>query len=200
MLTLRPLLPALLLLAACGGADASDPGAANAPAPAPVVERELRLGSAADELIMDEEIASSSALASLGGLNRSAAAPAPKTSNERPASAPPSPPTVDAGLGVDGARSITPRQIKHVIDRNQAQVTACYERELKSSPGLRGKVVVGFVIGADGRVRPPRVVRNTTRNRDMLPCIKRAVRSWRFPTAEGPADVEYPFAFKPRDF
>lgn len=202
MLILRPLVPALLFLASCGGADASDPSAQIPAEPSPVVLRELRLGSAADELVMYDEVATSSALASLGGPSRSSEPePSPKpVDGRRPASVLAAAPKEDSGLGVAGAPSVTPKQIKHVIGRNEAQVTACYERELKSSPGLRGKVVVGFVIGADGRVRPPRIVRNTTRNRDMLPCIKRAVRSWRFPKAQGPADVEYPFSFKPRDF
>jgi outer membrane biosynthesis protein TonB len=197
MLLFRSLLLALPLLAGCGGSEAQSVAPETAPVAAVEPEEVLSLGSAADELVVDEEQVSSSALAGLGGLGAASA-----TKKEAPAATPKAStkPKSDPGLGIDGGRSVTATQIKRVISQNQAQVTACYERELKKNPGLRGKVVVGFVIGGDGRVRPPRIVRNTTRNRAMLPCIKRAVRTWRFPKAEGPADVEYPFAFKPRDF
>ncbi len=190
MLATRTILLALLLLsAACGGSEAGalDP-APPEPTPAAPAE-ELSLGSAEDEMIVDEEVVSSSALAALGGGGKSAE-PDPK-----PPPPPPSLPVKDTGLGEAGARALSPQQIKRVIDKNMPQVTACYERELKGSPGLRGKVVVGFVIGADGRVRPPRIASDSTRSR-----LKRVVHGWRFPKAEGPADVEYPFLFKPRDF
>ena len=77
---------------------------------------------------------------------------------------------------------------------------ACYERELKSTPSLRGKVVLAWTIGADGRVRSPRVVRNTTGNRELQRCVAKAVRGWAFAKAQSPQDVQYPFVFKSTEF
>lgn len=183
-----PLVSLTLLLAGCGEEPAPPP-APPAPVATPAPVEEMVLGSAEDELVMEEEVVSNSALAALGGGGAAKPEPTPKPA-----------PKKDTGLGQEGGRSISAAQIKKIIDRNQPQVTACYERELKKAPGLRGKVVMGFVIGADGRVRTPRAVRNTTGSRPLSSCIARTVKNWRFPRAEGPADVEYPFAFKPRDF
>ena len=107
---------------------------------------------------------------------------------------------VDPGLGRPGGRTIGAEAIKAVIDRNSGQVKACYERQLKSQPSLSGKVVVAWTIGADGRVRTPWVPTNSTGNRTLAGCVQRAVGAWRFPTAESPQDIEYPFVFKPRGF
>ena len=77
---------------------------------------------------------------------------------------------------------------------------ACYERELKRKPNLRGKVVLGWTIRADGHVRSARAIRDTTGNAGMTRCIVKAVGAWRFPRAEAGQDIEYPFSFKPRDY
>ena len=104
-----------------------------------------------------------------------------------------------AGGESGGGRTISPEQVKAVVAAKLPQVRACYERELKNREGLRGKVVLGWTIGANGRVSGAHLVKNGTRSSAMVPCMIRAVSSWTFPRAEAPFDVEYPFTFKPRD-
>ncbi len=99
-----------------------------------------------------------------------------------------------------GGRTLTAAQVKGVIKSKTPQVRACYEKELKKRDGLRGKVVMSWTIGASGKVSRVRVVRNTTRNSTMVPCMIRAVSTWTFPKAEASFDVEYPFVFRPRDY
>ena len=99
-----------------------------------------------------------------------------------------------------GEGILTSAQIKAVVKAKTPQVRACYERELKKHDGLRGKVVLGWTIQPSGKVTGARVVRNSTRNSEMTPCMVRAVSDWRFPRAQEPFDVEYPFVFKPRDW
>lgn len=103
----------------------------------------------------------------------------------------------DPGLGVEGGRTLSGDQVQAGIRPNLPQVRACYEKELKKGGDFGGKVVVAWTIGADGKVRSPRVVGNSTGNRAMLPCITRVVSRWRFAKAESPTDIEYPFRFKP---
>lgn len=123
------------------------------------------------------------------------------TDRGRSASTGPALPSLgDLGMGQTGGRTISADQIQDTIQQSSGQIRACYERELKSSPSLSGKVVLSWTIGADGRVRSPRAARNTTGNRELPSCLKRAVRGWSFPRAESPQDVEYPFVFKPREF
>ncbi len=99
-----------------------------------------------------------------------------------------------------GGRTLTASQVKAVVSAKTPQVRACYEKELKKSSGLSGKVVVSWTISASGKVSGARMVRNTTRNSAMVPCMIRAVSSWTFPQAESPFDVEYPFVFRPKDY
>ena len=107
--------------------------------------------------------------------------------------------TDDPGLGPAGGRTLSGSEVQAGIRPNLPQVRACYEKELKRVEGFSGKVVVAWTIGADGVVRRPKVIQDSTRNRAMLPCITRVVSRWRFAKAESPTDVEYPFRFKPSD-
>ncbi len=189
------LIAACTLLLGCG-ADPVPEEPLETPAPPESTPGELALGSAADLISVSDEVD----VASLGGLapkTEPSTGTAPKT-NEVHAEKPPRP--VDRGLGTSGGWTISAGQIKSTVQQNQGQVRACYERELKTNSSLRGKVVIGWTIGADGKVRSPKVVSNSTGNREMLPCIRRAIKSWRFPKAQSPQDIEYPFVFKPRDY
>jgi TonB family protein len=166
--------------------------------PAPVAEEPateapasegLMFASSADEIVMKEAPAGLFADA-----KAEAEADAAEEKRETAARA--------GGSGDDrgGAGILTSDQIQNVVRAKMPQVRACYERELKRHDGLKGKVVLGWTIRPDGSVGGVRVVRNTTRNAEMTPCMLRAVSEWRFPRAAEPFDVEYPFVFKPRDF
>jgi outer membrane biosynthesis protein TonB len=91
------------------------------------------------------------------------------------------------------------QQIKRIITERVPQVRACYERELKKSPGLGGKVLVAWTIREDGTVSSPRVSKNTTGSSRLAPCITKAVARWRFPESSSTSDVEYPFVFKAKE-
>lgn len=104
------------------------------------------------------------------------------------------------GTTTSGGRTVTQSQVKAVIKAKMPQIKACYERELKNDEGLRGKVVVGWTIQANGSVSGLRTVRNSTRNSSLSKCIIQNVSRWSFPRAEASLDIEYPFSFKPRDW
>jgi hypothetical protein len=172
----------------------------------------LMLGSAADLIIvsddMDGQLASlgaglggspAGATASDGSAARGGGQPPAGGggSNASGSSGPSMPSLSDPGLGRAGGQTISADQIQSTIQRNVGQVRACYERELKAQPSLNGKVVLSWTIGADGHTRSVSGVRNTTGNRELLSCVRKAVRGWRFPQAQSPQDIEYPFVFKP---
>ncbi len=189
-----------LVLAACGEpAPADEPTPAEVaasggePEPVPEDESTISLGAATEELTIGEDVDNQLAALTLGN-------PADESVPAISAEPTPKPRPVDKGLGVIGGETITSDQILSTIQLNQGQVKQCYERELKSNAALRGKVKVSWTVGADGKVRSPRVVQNTTGNRSMQSCITAAIRGWRFPKAESPTDVEYPFKFKPKDY
>lgn len=88
--------------------------------------------------------------------------------------------------------------IAEVIKRNLGQIRYCYERQLSSNPDLYGKVLVNFVIGADGSLGAQKIG-NTTLKSDMVEgCILRRMAAWKFPQPKGGTQVRvsYPFLFK----
>ena len=95
--------------------------------------------------------------------------------------------------------ALSNQQIKSTILKRIPQVRACYERELKKNSSLAGKVLATWTIRPDGSVESTRIKKNTTGSRALLPCISKAVSSWRFPASKSSADVEYPFVFRPTE-
>ena len=200
----RPLLALaalLLLLPGCGEEPASaEPETPEMTEPAPAeaaepVEDGALFASAAEDIVM-KEAPSGSVFGSAEAKGEAKTKPAATTASASTAAR-----AGGGGAGeVDGGRTITADQVKAVVKAKTPQVRACYERELKKREGLRGKVVLAWTIRANGTVTGTHAVRNTTRNTAMIPCMTRAVSQWRFPRAESPFDVEYPFVFKPRDW
>lgn len=105
--------------------------------------------------------------------------------------------TVRGRVVVDGHRSRA--MIRRVIQRHVAEVRYCYvSRGLASNPKLSGQVRVRFMIAANGRVTAVAVTsRSTLSHPPTERCIRRAVRRWRFPKANGVVAVTYPFNLRP---
>ena len=98
-----------------------------------------------------------------------------------------------AGRGADA--------IEAMIAQHRAQIAYCYQRELKSNPGLKGKIVVRFTVRANGRVTGAKVVQSTLGNTKVERCIVRIIRRFRFDTVgkeKGNLTYEYPFIFSPK--
>jgi len=70
--------------------------------------------------------------------------------------------------------------------------------ELIKNPELEGKVVIKFLIGADGKVQKAEVAETTIKSAELEKCMIGAARRMRFPKplGGGVVDVKYPFVFK----
>jgi len=166
------------------------------PTPERALEEDLVLAEPADEeVLISEEVETP-----------------PKQSKPRKkkvtVSTPDKPPVVPELKGMRRARltqatkehpALGTQQIKRIITQRVPQVRACYERELKKSPGLGGKVLVSWTIQKDGTVSSPRVRKNTTGSSRLSPCITKAISRWHFPESSSTSDVEYPFVFKAKE-
>ncbi len=88
--------------------------------------------------------------------------------------------------------------IAEVIKRNIGQIRYCYERQLSSNPDLYGKVLVKFVIGADGMLGSQKIDNSTLKSDMVEGCILRRMAGWKFPLPKGGTQVRvsYPFLFK----
>lgn len=98
--------------------------------------------------------------------------------------------TIEGGLDRDA--------IAEVIKRNIGQIRYCYERQLSSNPDLYGKVLVKFVIGADGILGSQKIDNSTLKSEMVEGCILRRMAGWKFPLPKGGTQVRvsYPFLFK----
>lgn len=85
--------------------------------------------------------------------------------------------------------------VNRVIRRHGGQVRVCYEKRLKQKPNLSGKVVVDFVIAADGSVKRAKA---GGMDETVAKCIAGKVRAWKFPAPKGGGVVvvKYPFVFQ----
>jgi TonB family protein len=74
----------------------------------------------------------------------------------------------------------------------------CYEKELKRTPSLKGKVVVRFNISRSGRAADIEIEENSLGNEAVGACIRTVIRGWIFPfKPEDDVPVAYPFVFSP---
>lgn len=91
--------------------------------------------------------------------------------------------------------------IQATIAKYLSQVRACYERGLKSAPGITGTVTMGFEIGAAGQVNTASVKKTTLGNPEVEGCVSRAMLGWQFPKPVGGVNVKvsYPFLLRPMD-
>jgi TonB family protein len=94
------------------------------------------------------------------------------------------------------ASSIDRSQITSVVHAHAKQIRACLEQVLPDASIASGKVVVEFVIGAEGRVTGARVKQDTYQAPDLETCMVNEILTWRFPRPmEGPVTITFPFTF-----
>lgn len=101
-----------------------------------------------------------------------------------------------AGGGTGDLDGLSMGEIDKVVRAKSGLLKACYQRELNRSPGIGGKLVVNFVIAADGTVKSSRVSpdKSTLRNAAVEACVKSQIARLKFP-AKGGGVVNYPFVF-----
>ncbi len=97
-------------------------------------------------------------------------------------------PQIDDGA-LDG------KSVARKIRARKRAFQACYERELKRNPSLKGKLVLEVTVGENGRVAEIDIADNALNNA-VANCIKGKMRSIRFPKPDGgEASFTYPFIF-----
>ena len=85
-------------------------------------------------------------------------------------------------------------EIDRVVKARAGVFRACYQKELNRTPGIGGKMVIRFVIGADGIVKNASNAGGSFSNDGVASCVKSNIMRLKFP-AKGGANVTYPFLF-----
>ncbi len=93
---------------------------------------------------------------------------------------------------------LTAEEIDRVVKARAGIFRACYQKELNHTPGIGGKLLIHFKIGADGTVQAGNTTTasgSTLRNDAVEQCVKSNVNRLKFPAKGGVANVNYPFVF-----
>ena len=105
---------------------------------------------------------------------------------------------VSVGEMTGDSGGYTEEEINRVVKSRAGMFRACYQKELNRSPGIGGKIVVKFKIGADGSVQASAPTGGSTlANEAVQACVSRNVGGLRFPPKGRIANVVYPFLFSP---
>lgn len=105
---------------------------------------------------------------------------------------------VTGGSGEDFKGAVDRAGVRRVIMVNLNTIKACYERQLRTQADLRGKLVLTWVVGEQGRVISAGVKSNELGNREVANCIIERLKTWRFPDPPANSEYEvaaYPFVF-----
>lgn len=128
----------------------------------------------------------------------------PSDSSEAPASSasPKAAPSSSAAADEDsGPETRTMDVIAGVIKAHRQEARACYEKALKKNPGLKGDLVIHFVLSPEGKVKSSEVnmERSTITNEMTAKCVMDVIRSLPFPESSKGMEskVNYPFNFNP---
>ncbi|MGI5861015.1 MAG: AgmX/PglI C-terminal domain-containing protein [Myxococcales bacterium] len=103
---------------------------------------------------------------------------------------------IDQGFEIESS-SCDRNAISRYIKGRIRALQACYERELKRNPSLKGKLVVRFLIGENGRVSEIEFEEDTLGNSTVAACIRSNIRLWVFPIKDSECPVSYPIVFMP---
>ncbi len=91
-----------------------------------------------------------------------------------------------------------PQLFMRYITARKGAFTACYERELKHNPTLRGRVTVHFTVANDGRPHEIDVSPDTLRSSEVTGCMEGVIRRWLFPVKpDGEVPMQFPVLFTP---
>jgi Ca-activated chloride channel family protein len=97
--------------------------------------------------------------------------------------------------------SVDHSMIEEVIKGQLNAVRACYNVQLRTEPGLEGRLVLRFEVAGDGRLVRTTAVSNTTGSEDLADCVTSRFFMMRFPASLGGGElvVNYPFVFAGAD-
>lgn len=89
-------------------------------------------------------------------------------------------------------------ELMAVVRKYAPGLQFCYDNELRSSPGLGGKLVVSLTVAASGHVSDAAIVVDTVGSAAMAECALTQIRAWKFPPVpEGSVTFQVPFVYTP---
>ena len=87
--------------------------------------------------------------------------------------------------------------VQEVIDANQPNISACYEKLREKSPKAAGTVDVSWHVSKAGKTSQVKVKSSTIKSPAFHQCLKAQIGTWTFPPEVGPDDNEISYTFGP---
>ena len=76
------------------------------------------------------------------------------------------------------------------MKRYNAQIRACYEKELKLNPDIAGKVTAYWLIDTSGAAQSVEITTNSTNNASLAACMVKVIKRITFPAPEDDIEVD----------
>ena len=86
--------------------------------------------------------------------------------------------------------------IQRVVRLHHNNIKHCYERALRSSPDLNGRVTVSFTVAPQGYVQGVSIAADTLGEGSVAQCIEGVIGRLSFPSTDGVTGATYPFLFQ----
>lgn len=98
-------------------------------------------------------------------------------------------------IAVRGA--VSEAGVNKTIAKYRDEIRACYARALQSQPGLRGKLVLRFMLDARGHVADLKIITQEFQDQNLAACLAQSMKSWRFLELHNPGEAVVTFEFAP---
>lgn len=85
--------------------------------------------------------------------------------------------------------------VRKIALKNQASLKYCFQKAQARNPELSGKIVVRLTIDGDGNVTDVSVEQSTIDDQEMVSCVLRMVKRWKFPATGGEVNITFPLVF-----
>jgi TonB family protein len=96
----------------------------------------------------------------------------------------------------EGQGELSKEEIMRVINANIGQIQYCYEKALRTQPGLSGRVVLEWTVNTSGKVTVVKVAQSSLASNDATRCMMDKLRGWKFPQPKGGnVTIVFPFVF-----
>ena len=87
-------------------------------------------------------------------------------------------------------------EIQKVINQHIGEIQYCYEKQLRTQPGLAGRVVFEWTVGLSGKVTVVKIAQWTLASSEATSCMMSKLETWKFPSPRGGAvSITFPFVF-----
>ncbi len=118
---------------------------------------------------------------------------------QRPPPPPPLPaqPVKLGTISVSGGK-LEPEIVRRVVRQRLPQLRYCYDTRRNQNPALQGKVVLQWVINAEGNVEKAEATASTHADAALDACLVGRVKGMQFPKPEGPVTVMLPLSLSPQ--